>query len=120
MGDMTEGRTIQSTVTLNISEYNQIYLKAIQHDDLKVGNEKLKEELALAHKQLEELQQPEEKAPTCEVGMGNMKIVGSSEEFKKKLRAKYLDLDCKNSPYIAIIDGEKLRGTIISNLEDSE
>lgn len=117
---MTEGRTIQSTVTLNISEYNQIYLKAIQHDDLKVGNEKLKEELAIAHKQLEELQQPEEKAPTCEVGMGNMKIIKSSEEFEKKLRAKCLDLDCKNSPYIAIIDGEKLRGTIISNLEDSE
>jgi len=54
------GRKTQGTVSLNISEYNDIYLKVIQHNDLKVENEQLKEDLAIARKQLEELQQPDE------------------------------------------------------------
>lgn len=80
---------MQSTVTLELYEYNDLYLKAIQHDDLKEENEKLKEDLVIAHKQLEELQQPKDDAPVREVGMGNMKIAESMEEFKKKLRAEY-------------------------------
>lgn len=111
---------MQSTVTLELYEYNELYSKALYHENLEIENKQLKEELAIAHKQLEELQQPKEDTPTCEVGMGNPKIAGSTEESKEKFRAKYLDLNCKNSPYIAVINGEKLRGTIISDLDDNK
>lgn len=45
----------------------------------------------IARKQLEELQQPGEKEPTCEERMGNPKIVESTEESKEKFRARYPD-----------------------------
>ncbi|PKF21655.1 hypothetical protein CW684_04490 [Macrococcoides caseolyticum] len=80
---------MEITVTLNISEYNQIYLKAIQHDDLKVENKQLKEELAIAHKQLEELQQPKDDTPTCTVKLDGSEVYEAvkkvADEFTKEL-----------------------------------
>lgn len=80
---------MQSTVTLELYEYNELYSKALYHENLEIENKQLKEELVIAHKQLEELQQPKDDTPVREVGMGNMKIAESMEEFKKKLRAEY-------------------------------
>lgn len=82
---------MQNTVTLELYEYNDLYSKALYHENLEIENKQLKEELAIAHKQLEELQQPKTDTPTCEVGMGNVKIVGSSEDFKNKLIVEYPD-----------------------------
>lgn len=83
---------MEITVTLNISEYNQIYLKAIQHDDLKVGNKQLKEELAIAHKQLEELQQPKDDTPTYTVKLDGSEVYEAvkkaADEFKRDLEKK--------------------------------
>lgn len=80
---------MQSTVTLNISEYNEILINSTICQQYKEENSRLKEELAIAHKQLEELQQPKDDTPVREVGMGNVKIVGSSEDFKNKLVVEY-------------------------------
>lgn len=82
---------MQNTVTLNISEYNEIFINSTMCQQYKEENSRLKEELAVAHKQLEELQQPKDDTPTREVKMGNVKVVGSSEDFKNKLIAEYPD-----------------------------
>lgn len=74
---------MQSTVTLELYEYNELYLKALCHGNLEIENKQLKEELAIAHKQLEELQQPKDDTPTCEVGMGNMKLLNQWKSLKR-------------------------------------
>lgn len=80
---------MQSTVTLELYEYNDLYLKAIQHDDLKEENEKLKEELAIAHKQLEELQQPKEDTSTYTVKLDGSEVYEAvkkvADEVKRDL-----------------------------------
>ncbi|PKF28968.1 hypothetical protein CW697_10515 [Macrococcoides caseolyticum] len=73
---------MQSTVTLELYEYNELYSKALYHENLEIKNKQLKEELAIAHKHLEEQR-------LREVGTGNMKIAESTEESEEKFRARY-------------------------------
>lgn len=80
---------MQSTVTLDLHEYNEIFMNSTLCEQYKQENKMLKEDLVIAHKQLEELQQPKDDTPIREVGMGNVKIVGSSEDFKNKLVVEY-------------------------------
>lgn len=80
---------MEESVTLKLGRYEALRDKARRVDTLEKENEQLKEELAIAHKQLEELQQPKTGKPIREVGMGNVKIVGSSEDFKNKLVVEY-------------------------------
>lgn len=86
---MKIGGKKMNQVTIDIREYNNIFKNTLEVIRLEVENEQLKEELAIAHKQLEELQQPKDDTPIREVGMGNVKIVGSSEDFKNKLVVEY-------------------------------
>ena len=51
---------MEGTVKLEIQEYNELYTKAVQGQELEREYMQLKEELAIARKQLEELQQPDE------------------------------------------------------------
>lgn len=88
---MGGGIIMEESVTLKLRRYEALLDEARRVDTLEKENEQLKEELAIAHKQLEELQQPKDDTPIREVGMGNPKIVESTEESKKKFRAKYPD-----------------------------
>ncbi|PKE47242.1 hypothetical protein [Macrococcoides caseolyticum] len=79
---------MQSTVTLELYEYNDLYLKAIQHDDLKEENEKLKEELTNTLKQLEVVKQPKDDTPTYTVKLDGSKVYEAvkkaADEFKRE------------------------------------
>lgn len=71
---------MQSTVTLELYEYNDLYLKAIQHDDLKEENEKLKEELTNTLKQLEVVKQPKDDTPTYTVKLDGSEVYEAVKE----------------------------------------
>ncbi len=79
---------MQSTVTLELYEYNELYSKALYHENLEIENKQLKEELAIAHKQLEELQQPKDDTPTYTVKLDGSKVYEAvkkaADEFKRE------------------------------------
>ncbi|TDM23327.1 hypothetical protein ETI01_07950 [Macrococcoides caseolyticum] len=83
---------MQSTVTLELYEYNELYSKALYHENLKIENKQLKEELAIAHKQLEELQQPKDDTPTYTVKLDGSEVYEAvkkaADEFKRELEKK--------------------------------
>lgn len=83
---------MQSTVTLELYEYNELYSKALYHDNLEIENKQLKEELAIAHKQLEELQQPKDDTPTCTVKLDGSEVYEAvkkaADEVKRDLEKK--------------------------------
>lgn len=80
---------MQSTVTLELYEYNELYSKYLYHDNLEIENKQLKEELAIARKQLEELQQPKMGNPTCTVKLDGSEVYEAvkkaADEFTKEL-----------------------------------
>lgn len=80
---------MQSTVTLELYEYNELYSKALYHDNLEIENKQLKEELAITRKQLEELQQPKEDAPTYTVKLDGSEVYEAvkkaADEVKRDL-----------------------------------
>lgn len=90
---------MQSTVTLELYEYNDLYLKALYHENLEIENKQLKEELAIAHKQLEELQQPKDDTPTYTVKLDGSKVYKAvkkaADEFMKELEKEELLLKQK-------------------------
>jgi len=80
---------MEESVTLRLGRYEALRDKARRVDALEKWNEMLKEDLEIAHKHLEKLQQPEEEEPTCEERIVNPKFAEPSEESKEKLRARY-------------------------------
>lgn len=97
---------MQNTVTLELYEYNGLYLKALYHDNLEIENKKLKEELAITRKQLEELQQPKMGNPTCTVKLDGSEVYEAvkkaADEFAKELEKEEQSNDIilydKNDP----------------------
>ena len=83
----TGGVKMEESVTLKLGRYAALRDKAIRVDVVEKENRRLKKELAIAHKQLEELQQPVEEESTCEERIVNPKE--PSEDSKEKLRARY-------------------------------
>lgn len=83
---------MQSTVTLELYEYNDLYSKALYNENLEIENKQLKEELAIAHKQLEELQQPKDDTPTYTVKLDGSKVYEAvkkaADEVKRDLEKK--------------------------------
>lgn len=65
---------MQSTVTLDLHEYNEIFMNSTLCEQYKQENKMLKEDLVIAHKHLEELQQPKTGKPTYTVKLDGSEV----------------------------------------------
>lgn len=90
---------MQNTVTLNISEYNEIFMNSTLCEQYKQENKMLKEDLVIAHKQLEELQQPKTGKPPYTVKLDGSEVYKAvkkaTDEFMKELEKEELLLKQK-------------------------
>lgn len=79
---------MQSTVTLDLHEYNEIFMNSTLCEQYKQENKMLKEDLVIAHKQLEELQQLKDDTPTYTVKLDGSKVYKAvkkaADEFKRE------------------------------------
>ncbi|PKE72980.1 hypothetical protein CW665_02480 [Macrococcoides caseolyticum] len=80
---------MEESVTLKLGRYEALRDKARRVDALEKENKMLKEDLAIVHKHLEELQQPKEDTSTYTVKLDGSEVYEAvkkvADEFKEEL-----------------------------------
>lgn len=108
---MGGGINMEETVTLKLGRYEALRDKARRVDALEKGNQMLKEDLAIAHKHLEGLQQPKKDTSTYTVKLDGSEVYEAvkkavdevTKELEEEESSNGIILYDKKNPYKKVV-----------------